>query len=173
MELKVGDWLVYSRARKLGVLDEVCEAAGYETLRKKWTKEEAKSEAEKYKTRGDLKKENPACYRKIRESWPELLPPEKKIKWTREVVSDLISNYTNLKDFRESHPHAYASLLEKGWHDLTDHLEKGKPQRTFEDCLSDAQECKDKGISYKGTYGASYRWACDKGWLSEIRKKLN
>ena len=89
---------------------------------RKWTNEEIRLEASKYKTRGEFSKQSRAAYIVAwkRSMLDELGLPSSK--WTRERVAKEAARYSTYIEFRFKSPLAFIAMENKGWYDLAKHL---------------------------------------------------
>jgi hypothetical protein len=180
---------LFEVAEKNGWLDEIKILFGKNLLKNKvtrrpngyWTFEQCKKEAEKYKTRSELKQKISPCYDvAYRNKWLDdicqHMSDAKKPNgfWTKENCILEALKYTNRTDFQKQSSRAYAIARENAWiDDITKHMIDGKLPNgywTKKTCKSAAKKCKSKS-EFSKRFGSGYNIAYKNAWLNEFFPK--
>lgn len=117
-------------------------------MKSKWTYEECKTEALKYKTRHVLRDNNNSVFVKInRNKWYELYSHmdylKSQIYWTYDKCKEITSQFISLTDFRKQYEAGYKVIRKNNWFELISHLETLNFW-TYEDCKKEALKYKTK-----------------------------
>jgi hypothetical protein len=173
---------IYRHAMKMGWKDELSKVLPH---KRKWTFETLKSEALKYKTRGEFMKANISAYNVSLKSdrYPEIVLHmgekkrfEPKTKWTYDTVKEIYSKCRSLKHLRESHGQKVISSSKRnGWHeDLSKHFKK-EPRPNLKWTLERVTEEAKKYDSRKefGVMSPSaYQKALEMKWMDSISNHM-
>jgi hypothetical protein len=140
-------------------------------LRKTWTIEEIKQEAQKYRTSSEFSKGSPKAYGAyIRSGRPQeilnLLTPLKR-SWSIESAKQEASKYPDRWTFQKGCGSAYRILWKKG---LLEDVFGPLPEKqswNYEKVVECANLCKHR-TDFKIKYPGGHQWAYEKGLLSEL-----
>ena len=139
----------------------------------KWTKEKCFEEALKYKSRGELKRECPAVYKKARElgwlkdyTWFSVLWEK---KWNYETCLTESRKYSSRGEFSEKSPGAWAVSKKNGWIEEYKWLLPRKLSNgywTKEACFELAKKCSCVSEMIRIS-GSAYNTARKNGWIKD------
>lgn len=131
-EFQRSNMSAYQKARRTGVLNEICAHMLWEGGKTTWEKQEIHDEALKYTTRSEFAKKSANLYGKACEQG--ILDDVcshmvvKRIKWTFEKIKAVAANYTTRSEFNYKEKGAYLYAYRKGWLDeICKHMIDGYP----------------------------------------------
>ena len=139
----------------------------------KWTREKCFKEAYKYKSRGELKRNNPTVYRKARQngwlidySWFEVRWEK---KWDYESCKEESKRFSSRGEFSEKSPSAWYVAKKNGWLDKFEWLQPLKKADGYwnkENCYNVALRCACSSEMSR-RYGGAYNVARKNGWVDD------
>ncbi len=151
----------------------ICSKENTSKKLKLWTHEKCYEEAQKYRSRSQLKKHCPAAYRTSLKNgwlndytWFEVLWEK---KWTYETCLLESKKYSSRGEFSEKSPVAWKVSKENGWLEDFDWLISKKRENGYwnrETCYNFAKECTCSSEMNKKNASA-YNAARENGWLHE------
>ena len=179
----------YARARRLGLLNEVCSHM-FSSISKtspKWTEETIKEEALKYKTRSEFAKGSPSAYDKARRSgllnevcshmpkrreqpkmYRLISKPSRQPKWNYFTMKAEAERYTTRTQFAQGSSGAYdQARLEGCLDDICEHMEVLK-RHWDEESVTEVAKTYDTKTEFAQLAGGAYHWARQFGILDKI-----
>jgi len=172
----------YLAARNYGWLDEICSHMPKPTLPRKWTKEECRLRAKKYKMRSEMIKHDSNAYNAARKNgWLDEICAHmashkhvNRFYWTKERCLERALRYVHRVDFKNGDGSAYSTAVRNGWLDeICFHMTKPTPKVkwTKEECHKVALKYKT-ALEFRKHERSVYATALQKGWLEDISSHL-
>ena len=181
--------VAYSYTHKNGWMDDcVWFVNGYKIMGKrktKWTYDTCYKEAQKYKTKVELEKNNGTVYNLAQKNnwmkdytwFEETRKPNGY--WTKERCFEAAKECKTRSEFQKTHKSAYSYANKNGWlKDYTWFEEKCKPNgywKDYDNCYNEAKKYNTRSEFEKGC-GAAYNSARINGWIDDyvwLERKIN
>jgi predicted GIY-YIG superfamily endonuclease len=177
VDFRDNDSTAYNVARQNGWLDKVCRHMNSE--RKPhgyWTKERVQSEAIKYKTKTEFRKNASAALSTARKKdWVDevckhMVSPPKYVKWSYQVVQEEATRYTTKKAFVANSNGAARAAYSNGWiNDVCRHMHPPQHPRywTFKKVKDEAKKYTTRTEFTNKSAGAASA-AKKNGWMDKV-----
>lgn len=178
-EFQRGSVGAYTRALRMGWLEDYTWFNRPQNWNQKWDEESCYDEALKYQTTGELKKEAPRVYELARKNkwledyvWLEDTIRRVSHRWTYDVCYELAKKFKTKSEFQKKNRIACQVSRDKGWVDdfvwLKGNFIPPRRQWDYDSCYEEAKKYKTRSeFEYGKGSGNAYVVARKHGWIKD------
>ena len=178
-EFQRGSVGAYTRALRMGWLEDYTWFNHPQNWNQKWDEESCYDEALKYQTTGELKKDAPRAYELARKNkwledyvWLEDTIRRVGLRWTYDVCYELAKKFKTKSGFQKNYRIACQVSRDKGWMDdftwLKGNFIPPRRQWDYDSCYEEAKKYKTRSeFEYGKGSGQAYRIARRNGWIGD------